>query len=331
MSDGLAGQQAPYVAALGELTVHSEAGGTTRLSEGPAALLLRLVFAQGAPLHGEHLLTVMPRGGSINALSQTAKIVRDALSPHGVVLPNKLNGAYSLPKGQLRLDALEFPGLVARLGQDPSVEDLVPLLAIWRGDPEIVHCGIDRRHWQKALDARSKVVEAAGRLFEQGHDVEGWLAFVERFPTDPAVRTADTLHPGRVPSARPRLLIVEDHPGMAESLVKWLRHYDTTVAHSMSEYFQLLADRPPLFDGALVDRHLTESNDDQDGYEVLLDLKERGIPRILLTAYFPGGNVEARRKALTERFGLSGICIKGGGEDFDLDLRHTVRQMLGRG
>jgi hypothetical protein len=165
-------------------------------------------------------------------------------------------------------------------------------------------------------------------------EVEGWVAFADRFGDDPKVKAADALHPGRRAASRRRLLTVEDDRQICQSLQTLFGDCDTTVVNELKEYHRLMGGNPPRFHGALVDRHLTDRNDDHHGYAALLDLKNRGIPRILITAYFPGGNVQENYRNLTERFGLSDICTKerpGVGGFDTAAVREAVDRMLGMG
>ncbi|WP_407110791.1 hypothetical protein ACE1N8_19185 [Streptomyces sp. DSM 116494] len=334
MGDGVPEQDRPYVAALGELIVESRTGGRTPLGGVEAAILLRLLFMQGQLVSSESIRGMLPRGGNSSAVHTHVSGVKRLLKKHGVEIPRSASGGYRLPKDLLRLDVLEFPRQLAALGETAGAVEVARLLAQWRGDPLRVHPTVDSRHWNSALTARRQLMARVSELFREGVEVKGWVTFADRFSDDPAVKAADVLHPGQRAAPRRRLLIVEDDRQMCQSLQTLFGDCDTTVVHDLKEYHRLMGGNPPQFHGALVDRHLTERNDDHHGYAALLDLKSRGIPRILITAYFPAGDVQANYRNLTERFGLSGICTKArpgvGGLD-TLAVREAVDRMLGRG
>ncbi|MFF4212761.1 hypothetical protein ACFYZE_26060 [Streptomyces sp. NPDC001796] len=331
MGDGVSQQDRPHVAALGELILESRTGGRTQLNGVAAAILLRLLFQKGQLVSSESIKAMLPRSGSDDAVYTHVGKLNSRLKEHGVAIPRRNSGGYRLPKDLIRLDAFEFPERVAALGKPPHADEVARLLAMWRGDPLQVHHLVEPRHWTTALKARSVLMTGVSELFRRGVEVEGWDAFADRFGDDQAVKTADALHPGGRAAARRRLLIVEDDEQICRALQTLLGDFDTTVVHSLDEYYLLMRGNPPRFHGALVDRHLTQRNNDQYGYAALQDLQSRGIPRILITAFFPDGDVEVNYRNLIERFGLSGICTKArpdvGGFD-TLAVREAVDRML---
>ncbi|WP_149184105.1 response regulator [Streptomyces sp. TRM49041] len=334
MRVGVPEQDRPYVAALGELIVESRTGGRTSLGGVAAAILLRLLFVRGQFVSAENLKGMLPNGGAAGAVHTHIGKLNAALKEHGVALPRSASGGYRLPKGMLGLDVLEFPGQVASLGDPVDAGEVARLLAMWRGDPLEIHPLVEARHWNEALKARRDLMARVSELFRRGVEVDGWNTFADRFGGDPAVKAADALHPAPRAVRRRRLLIVEDDQHMCRELETLFGDCDTTVVSDLDGYHRLMAGDPPRFHGALVDRHLTPRNTDHHGYHVLRDLQKRGIPRILITAYFPSGNVRQNLRNLTERFGLSDIVTKADRADgsFDnLHVREVVDRMLGSG
>ncbi|WP_431958861.1 hypothetical protein [Actinacidiphila sp. bgisy160] len=294
-------------------------------------MLLRLVFAKGRPIKAESLKGMLPRSREDNSVEQAVRQARAVLQRHGVTLPKQNGGSYRLEQGTVRLDALEFPDQVEALPADPEAEQVSALLRLWRGDPRSLHA-LDKRHWSEAYRARDRLIGEVERLFHEGVEVDGWLDFAGNFPSDPEIMRVDALDPARVPVRRRRLLIVEDNEIMGPELVRLFEEkgYEARLVTSTAGYHSEI--RQNTFDGALVDRHLTPDNDDSDGFLVLDDLRVRGVPRVLLTAFLPPGNIKERIKELTEEYGLSGICFKDDPRQvrghFRRDTLRVVDQMI---
>jgi CheY-like chemotaxis protein len=67
-------------------------------------------------------------------------------------------------------------------------------------------------------------------------------------------------------------------------LAKRLGAYDCTLVRSIDDWYELVKDGHPDFDGAVVDLHLTPTFDDYFGFEILKQLRQREIPAIIMTA-----------------------------------------------
>ncbi|MEE4545259.1 response regulator [Streptomyces sp. V4-01] len=309
------------------MIITSETGGEEPLTAAPAAVLLRLLFAKGRTVAADSMRGLLPRADGADAVHAAVSTVRRALKGHGVALDAQRNGAYRLPAGAVWLDASEFAAEVGRLPPDASAAELTGLLAWWRGDPITIHPGVDERHWRPALRARLDLVERVAALFRAGTQVDGWLDFAEQFSgVDEAVRRVDLLDPARLPLRRRRLLIVEDSAPLGRELAQLFTEmgYETTLAPARGEALAEL--ERERFDAALVDRHLTRDNDDNDGYVVLQRLQELGVPSTLLTAFLPGGDPREKARMLEDKFGLAGVCTKGDG--FLPDAVKAVQGMM---
>lgn len=139
--------------------------------------------------------------------------------------------------------------------------------------------------------------------------------------------------------ARPRLLLVEDDPGIRESVLMTVaEHYRTTVSTCLNEaHVSLVAER---FDLALIDLRLPFERDglatnEQGGVELLRTIRSRGImqtenrralPVVVMTAFAPSPSQTA---ALFADHGASDFVAKPFGKDELLDKLR--RALLGQG
>jgi hypothetical protein len=266
-----------------------------------------------------------------------ASVLSGALWPGGARSPNNLqtvishlraaalpvttrNGFYRLDLALEQVDATYFIAQAQdrdALAKDPARLDA--LLGLWTADPSAVHERYLsnevwkplRRAWRDVVD----IVRDADSDYRDG--LTNVAPFRQLFPGEPLMKE---LLP------RKRLLIVDDEH--AEYISTFLGpRYEYKRITSEKEWYQLIADGPLEFDGAIVDRCLFKGSDDQAGLAILEYLHKHyrdAIPRILISAQLGG-----RQLSLVKRYGLFEAFGKLQGERLT-GLSDAVEQMLDR-
>jgi CheY-like chemotaxis protein len=325
-----------HVNILGDIRLTKPDGTPIPLEPAPALLLGRLLMGGGRAKAYElkDALQANPRRRSQGPITPAqvqvaASAIRTTLRAHGIEMPDidRREDVYTLPLEGFRVDAWDFEKGVDELDDPPDPAAVNELLTLWRGDP--AHASRHDHRWRGVLTARRRLIETAGRILRDGTELDAWLRFAEIFSGEPGVRSA-LPDPPAAPRRVKRLLIVEDKIGH-ELKERMLRDYDCTVIESFDGWLDLVerSRRDPeliRFDGALVDRHLKwidEDNDgEDDGFRILEDLRDYGIPSVLMTAYAPLHD----QGYWLERYGLAGIYIKDNNNA--PRIRHTVRRLL---
>jgi CheY-like chemotaxis protein len=222
---------------------------------------------------------------------------------------------YKLDLARDEVDALHFIDL-AGLSQ-PTVEHLDAAMALWRGDPRDTP-KFPEAVWSPLDRAVASLLDHVDALSTRERSR---LQSLERF-----IEVLGKRAPSRVtPERRGRLLIVEDDPGVAETLRGVFHDFECAVASSVGEAMNFATDLELPLRGAIVDRHLSAELDSA-GLQVLAYLRDSrpDVPRILLTSDHP----EGPDLYIPQTYGVFEVVTKGGGGKAAPGIREVVERML---
>jgi hypothetical protein len=289
--------------------------------------------------------------------------VRAALAECGIAMPRQRRGgqSYELPVAGHSVDAEEFREQVEALRSAEPVDPvlLTRLFDMWRENP--AGCfDVDTYLWKPVRQARDDLIAFVREHLSRGApEPEGWPEYVAKFddlPAEPIPASVPTTAPavapvpatvpvprnahpppcgepavplppgsGELPPLRdrPRILLVEDSVG--DFYVRRLeRRFDTVLVKDQRKWKVLLESGDLDFDAAVVDRHLTEANNDDDGFDVLQDLMRTNIPRALVTAYIADEIIED----LKAKYKIDVVYVKDPSGDRQPNIREIVAALL---
>ena len=235
-------------------------------------------------------------------------------------IPNKPRGGSSYKANLLRteVDLTDFVDRSTSAAIDPTEVD--SLLGLWRHDPEAVFDFLPPSDFNALTRARRAFI---AKLSDWSQVELAQLSNLEQFRTlfeeECENLASPTMHQEK------RLLIVDDNAGLTSMLVGLLGGFETVIAYSAEEAIAIITDPHARLDGALVDLHLTDRGNDNQGIAVLDTLRYQrpAVPRVLMTSSPPP---EAISK-FNERYGLFELLVKNG-PDAPAHTRRTVEEML---
>ncbi|MCW2749124.1 MAG: transcriptional regulator, family, partial [Aeromicrobium sp.] len=228
---------------------------------------------------------------------------------------SRLMTGYRLDLPKNEIDALHFIE-IAGLPQ-PRTEQLDGAMALWRGDPRNTP-DFPGVFWAPLDRAVTSLLDHVYSLPERD---QSHMRHLERF-----IEVLGSRAPKRTtPNRRGRLLIVEDDPGVAETLRGILFDFECAVASNVGEAMTFATDLELPLLGAIVDRHLSASLDSA-GLQVLAYLRDSrpDVPRILLTSDHP----EGPDLDISQKYGVFEVVTKGGGGKAAPGIRDVVERML---
>ncbi|MBT2234422.1 hypothetical protein [Nonomuraea sp. NEAU-A123] len=322
-----------FIDILGKARMRSPANDVVEVSPAPAAVLVRLLLADGRPVPGELLRDVLTGGGSDQAVQTHMSYLRRQLRAWTVPIPGqeRQTRTYQFLLDGVQVDAFLFRDAADQLGERPQPKEIDQLLELWRGDPRTVHPTVPERLWRSVFQARDRLLDAVGRLALSQPPPSGWSRFADLFPGDRKVAQTDQLLAADEPrsaTAEQRLLIVEDRIG--PYLCDRLAPYACTLIKSSRCWQRFLQTTSGAldFNAALVDLHLNDDNDDYGGLDVLAYLRDHAphVPAALLTAYMKPGIVED----LKEEYRIALIVHKDPSGSL-ADVRSAVSRLLRHG
>lgn len=314
----------PRVELLGPVQIRSEHGCDAVEKPTAASMLARLVLVNGAPVSIGQLQRYQRQGGSQSTTMSHLAYLRSLLQRHGVEIPRKTQAGYCVPKDSVTVDVFEFIDGVNGLPDNGDPERMSQLYALWRGEPgaELPAPFADRipKAYRRLAEITVRCQERGDTLAgadayllnapaEQAEDspARRQAPRADRQPASaprarPAAAAAADQHPpesahnrrlpassapqpGRAASAKQRVLIVEDDPICIKNYQNRLEEdFDCVFVEDIQEWRRIVAAGPLDFDAAIIDRCLTVENDDEDGYDVLLDLRGSSFAKALVTA-----------------------------------------------
>jgi len=208
------------------------------------------------------------------------------LRKKGIRIPHRTvagQDTYCLdPAVPVRSDAVEFVRGVTELSDDPPVQRLDELMALWRGRPWPGQDPPSASPWAKVLTARARLLARIAALPDDQRDASTQLRrFLGLFHGEHGLDTSALL----VRRRKPRLLVVEDT--IIDEICALLD--SEFVFERVTALAEWNAVRDSLdVDGALIDRHLADFTDDQ-GTTVIAEYLRRytEIPASLMTVAPP--------------------------------------------
>lgn len=233
--------------------------------------------------------------------------------PRGVVG----NVSHKLLLERSDIDALTFIDLAKQT--HPSLTDIDRALGLFSDDPRSLYGQMPNWIWSELSGAVEEFLSHVSALSDheraQLNNLSNYLNVVA-----PRMKTSAPIE------KRARILIVEDDPGVIETLRGILFDFDCAVATTASEAMSYAMDINQDLKGAIVDRHLSHSLDSA-GLTILAYLRDHrpDVPRVLLTSDHPEGpDLEIPRT-----YGLFEVVTKGGGGSSAPGIRDVVERMLG--
>ncbi|MEW2352966.1 hypothetical protein [Spirillospora sp. NPDC029432] len=298
---------------LGALVIRRHGELLPPLTSLQAAVLTCLALAgrKGMKTH-ELLDAVIPPEGGGRAISSKSALHKhfEALRKLGWPIPpfgSLVTDAYALDMERVRVDAAEFIGGVRELPAEPTEAQVAELIGYWREDPKRAHPRIRPGRWRRVFQARAtllKRIESAALV-----DTVGLEDFVALFPGDPECAPLSDRLARR---ERKLLLVVEDD--VLDQVTDALDEYDHVPVGSLEEWDRLLKtdrDRVLRCHGALVDLHLTDGFDDEQGFDIVEWLRDNTeIPTALMTVAPPWDDYDREPRVHRDRYRLVKIVNK---------------------
>lgn len=278
----------------------------------PAAVLVCLALAGRRGVKTQELLdaVVNPNGGRAIASKPALHKHFETLHKLGLPIPRfgtLVTDGYALDMNRVEVDAAEFVSRVRELPAAPTEAQAAELLGYWREDPRAAHPRVRGSRWNPVYRARASLLTSirSARLEE----IAGLEEFLELFPSDP---DCAPLRDRLVRVERKRLLVVEDD--VLEQIVDALDGYDCVPIGDMDEWYRRLKnDRDSILrcHGALVDLHLTDALNDEQGFDIVEWLRENTeIPTALMTVAPPWDDYGEGPQIHRNRFRLVRIVNK---------------------
>lgn len=297
---------------LGALVVRRDGELLPPLPPLPAAVLVCLALAGHRGMKVQELLdtVVNPNGGRAIASKSALQKHLETLHKFGVPIPrfgSLVTDGYALDPDRVRVDAAEFVGRVRKLPAEPTEVQAAELIGYWREDPRVAHPRVRVTRWSLVFRARTTLLAGIQSAGLEG--MAGLEEFVELFPSDPECAP---LRDRLAREERKRLLIVEDD--VLEQIVDALDDYDCLPIGDMEEWYRRLkTDRGSILrcHGALVDLHLTDALNDEQGFDIVEWLrKNTEIPTALMTVAPPWDDYDEGPRIHQNRFRLVKIINK---------------------
>lgn len=194
------------------------------------------------------------------------------------------------------------------------------LLGLWDHDPQTAFNFLAASEFNPAARARQTLI---ARITDWTDTQLAGLKNLDRFRALFETECESIAVP--MPRRMKRLLIVDDNKGLTGMLTGLLGGFETVIADSAQEAIAIISDASARIDGALVDLHLTDRGNDNQGIVVLdtLRFQRPTVPRVLMTSSPPP---EAITK-FTESYGLFELLVKNG-PDAPAHTRRTIEEML---
>jgi hypothetical protein len=281
-----------------------------------ARLLARLAVRPGESVEkGELELIGWPEGDhGLKSLNDHLKTLRRLVN-----IPDSRRNVHTyVLQMPVEVDAVLLISAVGQEDRQIGLTELDELLGVCRGEPDDVR---KARWWMPVARARAALLNHVGRLT----DVErGKLTRLDEFlRLHPALRPSWSDY--AEPVAKKRLLIVEDNPRVGRALEVSLRsQFECVLVTDFDGWAGMSDAEKRSFDGAVVDRHLTDSRDHL-GEHVLDYLKSyTSTLAVMMTADPPQG---FEQEAI-EKYGVLGVYRKGEGA-VGVNVSTVVKRMFG--
>ncbi|GGP98495.1 hypothetical protein GCM10010187_12640 [Actinomadura coerulea] len=317
---------------LGALVVRKDGELLPPLSPLPAAVLTCLALAGRKGMKTPELLdaVVHPNGG--RAIASKSALHKHFETLHKLELPiprfgSLVTDGYALEVDRVRVDAAEFVDGVRALPAEPTEAQVAKLIGYWREDPRAAQPRTRRNRWRPVFQARTTLVARIESAGLEG--MAGLEEFVGLFPSDPECAP---LRDRLARRERKRLLVVEDD--VLEQIVVCLEAdgYDCLPVGGLDDWHRLLkSDRDRILrcHGALVDLHLTEALNDEQGFDIVEWLRDNTeIPTALMTVAPPWDDLDLQPPLHRNRYRLVRIVNKQKGRRLNLPAIRAIAKAL---